>query len=193
MPSFTTKMLCLFINKGSMLACFACLLSVMSFTSCGGSSSDKRVTTVSRHQIVREVERRVRAYTDCMMNHGITFPQGESDITAWIVGGKRIPMNMTPMQAELALRQCHGGHRRVVGDIITDPATISASASFAACLREKGLIVQGPNTSGHGPALLITGAEHMQLLNLERGCAKQLTSGVSSHQGPSVVEAGNAH
>ncbi len=179
-----------FKSRECMLVCFACLLGVMSLASCG-SSSDQQTTALSRHQIAREVQRRVKEYTGCMMNHGITLPAGESDISAWLMGGKPLPANVTTTQAELALRQCHGGRRRVVGNIITDPATMSGSARFATCLRENGLIVQGPNISGHGPALTITNTRHMQLTAVERRCAKQLVSSAFPHQVPSVIEAGN--
>jgi hypothetical protein len=176
-------------NGRSLLMGIVSVLAALSLASCGQSST-QRAAGLTKHQILHIVQTHLRDYTECMKGRGISFPN-ESDIRGWIRGGQPLPRSVTPARAKRALRECHGGRRKVVGSIVTEPAAMAESARFAGCLRGRGVVVRGPNFSGHGPALTITNSPHLALSRVERSCARQLVRGSRPHA--SVIEVGNAH
>jgi hypothetical protein len=69
-------------------------------------------------------------------------------------GGPSLPKGVTRAQYEAALKKCGGGNfagRGGGGARFKSPAFQAALAKFAACLRENGVNVPAPNTSGNGP------------------------------------------
>ena len=180
------------VGSGRLAAvCCASAIIVLGLVSCGRSSGS-RTTALTKHQILQVVQERARKYTECMRNYGVMFSQGESDISAWVRGGEPIPKDITPAQAELALRRCPSGSRRVVDDKITDPVMVSDSARFAACLRAMGIAVRGPDLSSSGPALTINDARPAQLLSMERICVQRLVSNSYPRASQkSVIEVGD--
>ena len=67
-------------------------------------------------------------------------------------GGPQLPKGVTRAQYEAALKKCGGGAFAGRGGArFKSPAFQAALAKFATCMRENGVNVPAPNTSGSGP------------------------------------------
>ena len=99
------------------------------------------------------------------------------------------PTGVTRAQYEAALKKCGGARlrgRRVAAS--NSPAFRQALAKFAACMRENGVNVPAPNTSGNGPIFNTKG------LNTDerRSSKRPRPSAAPTCRGPRVVPAGGA-
>jgi hypothetical protein len=68
-------------------------------------------------------------------------------------GGPSLPKGVTRAQYEAALKKCGGGNfaGRGGGARFKSPAFQAALVKFASCMRENGVNIPAPNTSGTGP------------------------------------------
>jgi hypothetical protein len=105
---------------------------------------------------------RFAAVRECLQKNGITLPQrtpGQGRPPGGAGGfpggaaGPQLPKGVTRAQYEAALKKCGGGNfaGRAGGARIKNHAFQTALAKFASCLRENGINVPVPNTSGNGP------------------------------------------
>ena len=108
---------------------------------------------------------RFKAVRECLQKNGITLPQrtpgtartpGAGGFLGG-AGGPQLPKGVTRAQYEAAIKKCGG---RVLGgglNRLKNPAYKAALAKFATCMRENGVNVPQPNTSGSGPVFNIKG------------------------------------
>ncbi len=101
---------------------------------------------------------RFSAVRACLAKKGITLPQrapGSPRGFPGGAGGPQLPKGVSPTQFQEALRSCGGGFagsRLGPGhSAFTSPRFHAELVRFAACLRQNGVNVGEPNTSGKGP------------------------------------------
>jgi hypothetical protein len=70
---------------------------------------------------------------------------------AGTTGGPQLPKGVTRAQYEAALKKCGGGRFPRNGNFANNPVFKAALAKYAECLRQNGVNVPPPNTSGSGP------------------------------------------
>jgi hypothetical protein len=128
-----------------------------SSTATGGSSSQGTAAGAGR--------RRFGAIRECLQKSGVTLPQRSPGSGApgggfqGAGGGPTLPKGVTRAQFEAAMKKCGGGNfgarsgrnggagfRRV-----NSPVFQAALTKYAACLRQNGIDIPAPNTSGKGP------------------------------------------
>lgn len=108
---------------------------------------------------------RFAAMRECLAKNGITLPTRPSRSGRPAgspggflgggagAGGPQLPKGVTRAQYEAALKKC-GGHVFTGGGrgrFADNPAFKTALAKYAECLRQNGVNVPAPNTSGNGP------------------------------------------
>jgi hypothetical protein len=110
---------------------------------------------------------RFSAIRECLQKNGVKLPErtpgssgpaGGQGAPGGFPGAGALPKGVTRAQFEAALKKCGGGNfgarsgrpgagfRRV-----NSPVFIQALAKYAACLRQNGIDIPAPNTSGKGP------------------------------------------
>jgi hypothetical protein len=125
---------------------------------------------------------RFSAIRECLQKNGVTLPKrtpgssgpggaaggpGGAGGFPGTGGGPVLPKGMTRAQFEAALKKCGGsnfgarsgrpggaGFRRV-----NNPVFEQALAKYAACLRQNGIDIPAPNTSGKGPIFSTKGID----------------------------------
>jgi hypothetical protein len=126
---------------------------------------------------------RVAALRECLQKSGITLPErapGRGLLGGLLGRSSRLPKGVTPAQLRAALQKCgflrgFGGARRR----LNDPVFKQALARFAACMRENGVNVPEPNTSGNGPVFDTKGlsTQSPQFRVAEAKCRQDLRAG----------------
>jgi hypothetical protein len=104
---------------------------------------------------------RFAAMRECLQKNGITLPKrtpgagprgAGGGFSGGAAGGPQLPKGVTRAQYEAALKKCGGGTRFGGGGRFTNsPVFKAALAKYATCLRQNGIDVPPPNTSGNGP------------------------------------------
>lgn len=109
---------------------------------------------------------RFAAVRECLAKNGITLPrrapgQRPGGRAGGFLGagpagaGPQLPKGVTRAQYEAALKKCGGfpagGRFRGGATRLQSPAFKQALKSFASCLRQNGVNIPEPNTSGKGP------------------------------------------
>jgi hypothetical protein len=99
---------------------------------------------------------RFAAMRECLQKDGITLPPrrpgtGAGGFFGGGEGGPQLPAGVTRTQFREALKKCDGGAFRG-GHFFRDNArSRQVFAKFAACMRQNGVALPPPNTSGNGP------------------------------------------
>jgi hypothetical protein len=159
----------------SAAAVLVLLLACLGLAACGSSSgSSSSATSASASTTTTGAtgakgpnSGRFAAIRECLQKNGITLPQrttgqrrppggagGFLGGGGGATGGPSLPKGVTRAQYEAALKKCGGGNfagRSGGGARFKSPAFQAALAKFATCLRENGVNVPAPNTSGKGP------------------------------------------
>ena len=153
--------------KPAAVAVLALLLACIGLTACGGSSKGSSTTAnaAALASNAAGVARgatgpgagRFKALRECLQKNGITLPKrtpGQRPPSGGFLGGgtggPQLPAGVARAQYEAAVKKCGGGAFVGAGDRVRSPAFKQALAKFAACMREDGVNVPEPNTSG-GP------------------------------------------
>jgi hypothetical protein len=113
---------------------------------------------------------RFAAIRECLQKNGITLPQrtpgqgrppGGAGGFPGGAGGPQLPKGVSRAQYEAALKKCGGGNFAGGrgGARIKSPVFQAALAKFATCLRQNGVNVPTPNTSGKGPVFDTKGVD----------------------------------
>jgi hypothetical protein len=142
---------------------------------------------------------RFAALRECLQKNGITLPQrvpgqqrrGPGAAGGFLgggggagrpngAGGPPLPKGVTRAQYEAAVKKCGGGKfagRGGGGARIKNPAFQAALAKFATCMRQNGVNVPAPNTSGSGPVFNTKGLDtsSAQFKAAEAKCQSDLT------------------
>jgi hypothetical protein len=135
---------------------------------------------------------RFAAVRECLQKNGVTLPQrpaGGGPGFRGANGGAPLPKGMTRAQYQAVLEKCGGGFR---GSGATgarrsfdSPRFRQVLTSFAACLRQNGVDVPPPNTSGKGPVFGTKGIDvrSPQFKQAERKCRATLLAGLRTQSG----------
>jgi hypothetical protein len=102
------------------------------------------------------------AMRECLQKNGITLPKrtpgshpgGGFVPGAGAGGGPKLTGGATRAQYEAALKKCGGGSGHFFGGAarrLNNPVFKSALTKYGDCLRENGIKLPAPNTSGNGP------------------------------------------
>jgi len=150
---------------------FALIASCLALAACGGSSSSTATNTSAAATAPSGGTGptgaglgRFAALRACLQKQGITLPkrtpgQRPPGGAGGFFGGRaaeQLPNGVTPAQMQAALKKCGGGLGAGLRRINT-PALRQALAKFATCMRENGVNVPAPNTSGSGPVFSTKG------------------------------------
>jgi hypothetical protein len=144
------------------------LLASVALAACGGSSSSSSTSAnaaaTSATGATGGTGRgagRFAALRECLQKNGITLPKrtpgqrprgGAGGFLGGGAGGPQaqLPKGLSRAQYEAAVKKCGGGAFVGAGGRLASPAAKQALAKFATCMRENGVNVPEPNTSG-GP------------------------------------------
>jgi hypothetical protein len=176
------------------------LLACLGLAACGGSSKTSSTSanaaattpagTGTSKGTAGTGAARFKAMREClqkeMQKDGITLPNrtpgqrpgGPGGRGGFLgAGGPQLPKGVTRAQYEAALKKCGGGGgvaRR--GKAFDSPAFKQALTKFAACMRENGVNVPAPDTSGKGPVFDTKGIDtaSSQFRTAEMKCSSNL-------------------
>jgi hypothetical protein len=147
-------------------ALFALVLASLLLAACGSSSKGASGTTSATTARTGTNSSRFAALRECMQKAGVALPkrsgkQGRPPSGgAFPLGGgaSGLPKGVTRSKFQAALRECGAGALRGRGGFaggpsrrLSSPSFKKALAKFATCMRENGVHVPTPNTSGKGP------------------------------------------
>jgi hypothetical protein len=161
------------INGHKPAAALVLILVSLVLVACGGSStssstnaavSASKTTTGGGATTGGAGGGRFAAVRECLQKNGITLPkrapgQGRGPGTGGLLGGAtapKLPSGVTRAQYEAALKKC-GGSPRGLGARRSSPAFKQSLTKFAVCMREHGVQIGEPNTSGKGPIFNTSG------------------------------------
>jgi hypothetical protein len=99
---------------------------------------------------------RFAAVRECLQKQGITLPKPEPGQRGGFRKGLKLPAGESRTKLREALNKCGGipGGAflgRGGGHFFNSPAVKQAYTKFAACMKEHGVTLPTPNTSGSGP------------------------------------------
>jgi hypothetical protein len=149
------------------MAVLVLLLASLVLAACGGSSSSSSSSNARASASASTTggagptgprSGRFAAVRECLAKSGITLPKrapgtGRPPGTGGFFGGgtgRALPKGVTRAQYEAALKKC-GGNLAGRGRFFNGPARIQALMKFAECMRQNGVNLPAPNTSGNGP------------------------------------------
>lgn len=154
-------------------AVFALALVSVVLSACGGSSKTTASTATSTNASAStsapgssKAAGRFTALRECLQKNGVTLPKftpgkrpsGGGGFLGGSggAGGPQLPKGMSRSQYEAVMKKCggdftHGGGFKGLGSRFNSPAVKEALNKFASCMRENGVNVPAPNTSGKGP------------------------------------------
>jgi hypothetical protein len=144
------------------------------------------------------------AVRECLSKKGITLPRrtpGAAGLLGGGASGAQLPKGMSRTQFAEALKSCGGGfggnHFRRVGGFhnpLNNPRFHQVLARFAACLRQQGVNVGEPNTSGKGPIFdtrgINTGSPQFRAATAK--CRSALLGIMGSRAHPGAAASGSA-
>ena len=133
---------------------------------------------------------RFKAIRECLQKNGVTLPSrtpgrhrpggplGEAT-------GPQLPAGVTRAQYEQAFKKCGGGAFPGRGKRFQSPEFKQALDKFAACLRENGVNVPEPNTSGSGPIFDTKGIDttSVRFKAADAKCSRDLRASFGAHPG----------
>jgi len=140
---------------------------------------------------------RFAALRECLQKSGITLPQRKPGSAGGGGGGflggggaPRLPSGVSRSQFEAAVKKCGGtlGGRKLgglTGATLKTPAAQAALGAFAAYMRQHGVNLPAPNTSGKGSVFNISGlnATSTQFRTAQAACTPALRSAVAAARG----------
>jgi hypothetical protein len=182
------------------------LLACTGLAACGGSSSTSTQTTAnaaatgtttpgttspgtsstSTAPVGRPNPARFTTVRACLAKKGIVLPPRTPGAGGFLGGGPQLPKGVTRAQYAEALKSCGGanfpgrGHFSRVPHAFTSSRFHEVLARFAACLRQNGINVGEPNTSGKGPVFNTKGLNtgSTQFKAAEAKCRSTLLAGL---------------
>lgn len=163
-------------SRSAASAALVLLVACLWLAACGGSSSSSSTSTAANTSTTAStttkggapaIAKRFTAVRECLQKNGITLPKRTPGQRApggllGSGGGPQLPKGVTRAQYEAAIKKCggFGGGRFGAGGgggRLNSPAFRAALTKFAACMRENGVNVPAPNTSGKGPVFNTNG------------------------------------
>lgn len=199
----------------------ACALASLGIAACGGSSGSSKdasasVATTSTSSTSGTGSAagpaRFAAMRSCLQKEGITLPASQGFHRPQGSGGgvpgggfpggggggfaRRLPKGVNAEKFQAALKKCGGGfgggfRGAPRGGIYRSAAAKSELSKFATCMRENGVKLPTPNTSGNGPVFDVKGIDtsSAQFKSAEEKCRSKLP-GPFGHGGPPPSQPG---
>jgi hypothetical protein len=173
----------------SAVALVAAALALLAVSSCGGSSKGGSSSSTSAAAASATTPGapagHFAALRECLHRNGITLPPRKPGSVRGLLGGRGLPPGVTAAQFEAALKKCGVGPlagRRLRfpalrGLSIKSPKLRAALTRFAACMREHGVTLPAPNTTGKGPVFNTArvNLRSPQFLRAQAACRRVLT------------------
>ncbi len=185
-------------SSKSATAALVLVLASLALAACGGSSSNSSSTanasaTKPTSGAAGAFAGRFSAFRECLQKNGVVLPkhtrgQRPAPGAGGLLGGPQLPKGVTPAQYEAAVKKC-GGFPHLVGPgggpRFNSPALKQSLAKFAACMREHGVNVPEPNTSGSGPVFNDKGLDTTgpTFQAAQAKCRADLLGGFRAHPG----------
>jgi hypothetical protein len=189
------------------------LLACLGLAACGGSSKSSSTstnasaatTTTGATGAKGPNAGRFTAVRACLQKNGITLPKlpaGKRPVPGVSPGGIggggagfALPKGMSKAQYEAVVKKCgglRGGAFNGGGARFSSPVFKAALAKFATCLRQNGVNVPTPNTSGKGPVFNTKGinTSSAQFRTAETKCRSALLG--AFRRGPGAGGPGGA-
>jgi hypothetical protein len=199
----------------ALVALLACLL----LAACGSSSKSSSTSNAASTSASTTTgssgtkpggaagAKRFTAVRECLQKNGITLPKrtpgqrpggGAGGFLGGGTGsGPTLPKGVTRAQYEAAIKKCggFGGGRFGAGggtSRFNSPAVKQALSKFASCMRENGVNLPTPNTSGKGPVFNTKGLETTgaKFKAAQTKCASDLVSAFRARPGAGGAPAG---
>jgi hypothetical protein len=192
-------------RKSAAFAVVILLLACIGLAACGGSSTSSSSNaaataagsgtsstgtsstgSTSTTPVTGRGPARFAAMRECLQKSGITLPERAPGSArpagaAGFIGGRtgpRLPKGVTRAQYEAALKKCGAGVRFAGGGarFANNPVFKAALEKYATCLRQNGIDVPAPNTSGDGPIFNTKGISTTspQFANASKKCRSTL-------------------
>jgi hypothetical protein len=183
----------------------ALVLACLGLAACGGSSSKSSSSTTATNAAATTTSTsttggtgkgpggpnssRFAALQECLQKNGITLPKrtpgqrrpgGAGGFLGGGAAGPQLPKGVTRAQYEAALKKCGGSaFAGGTGRRFNSPTFKTALAKFATCMRENGVNIPAPNTSGSGPIFNTKGIDtaSTQFKTAETKCSSDLRAG----------------
>lgn len=147
------------------------VIACVGLVACGSSGGTSSSTTASTSSTAaRPAAGRFAALRTCLQKNGITLPQrtpgqrprGGAGGPGGLLGGgsgapkggPKLPAGVTSAQYQAALKKCGGGTgfaRGGAGGRLNSGAFRQALTKLSTCMRQSGIDLPTPNTSGKGP------------------------------------------
>ena len=155
------------VSMGTATAAVVLLLASLGLAACGGSTSTSSSTSANAASTsptgstgsTGRGAGRFAALRECLAKNGITLPKrtpgqrprgGTGGFLGGGAGGPQLPAGVSRAQYEAAVKKCGGAAFAGAGGRLSSPAAKQALVKFATCMRDNGVNVPEPNTSG-GP------------------------------------------
>jgi hypothetical protein len=179
------------------LAVLVLILISLALAACGGSSTSSSATTSASATTTTKggaaASGRFAALRECLQKNGITLPkrtpgQGRPPAGGSLGGdgggASQLPSGVTRAQYEAAVKKC-GGSPRGFGARTSSPAFKQALTKFATCMREHGITLGEPNTSGKGPIFNTSGIDtaSAQFKTAQASCSSNLRTALPGAAG----------
>jgi len=198
--------------KPAAAAVLVLLLACIGLAACGSSSKSSSASTNASAATTPGATGaggpnagRFTAMRECLQKKGITLPKRTPGtrrtpgaaggfLGGGGAGGPQLPKGVTRAQYEAALKKCGGGAFAGRGGApFKSPAFQAALAKFATCMRENGVNVPAPNTSGSGPVFDTKGIDtsSTQFKAAETKCQSDLRG--AFRRGPGTGGSPNAN
>jgi len=193
--------------KPATAAALVLLLACLGLAACGGSSKSSSTNASAATAASNGAGGtsgptgsgggRFKAVRECLQKNGITLPQrtpgasrtpGAGGLLGR-AGAPQLPKGVTRAQYEAALKKCgagaFGGGFGGAAGRLKNPVYQQALAKFATCMRQNGVNVPQPNTSGKGPVFNIKGlnAASSQFKTAETKCSSELRGAIRPRPG----------
>jgi hypothetical protein len=167
-------------RKPALAVLLTLILASLGLAACGGSSSSSSTGTTAKTATSASAQTggrnsgRFAALRACLQKNGITLPQrtpgagrrpgaggpgGAGGAGGGFFGGgagAQLPKGVTRAQLQTAMAKCGGSGAFGRGGRANNPAFRQSLAKFAACMRQNGVNLPAPSTSG-GPVFSTKG------------------------------------
>jgi hypothetical protein len=125
----------------------------------GPASTGTSATGTTTSPNIAALTDRLKTLRTCMQRNGVPLPerspgQGSKPGAGGLLGlGGVLPKGVSRASYTAALRKCSGSPAAAASGAsrLNSPAFKQALAKFVGCMRENGVAVPTPNTSGNGP------------------------------------------
>jgi hypothetical protein len=191
-------------TRSALLSVLALVLASLLLAACGSSSSGTTATTSASSSTAttgapgspNARSGRFAAVRECLQKAGITLPKrapGQAGGGFLPGGGPQLPKGVTRAQYEAAIKKCGGfgfkGGRFAGAARFSSPQFKAALVKFASCMRENGVNLPTPNSSGKGPIFNTKGLSvtSPQFKTAQKKCASTLRAAY-----PGVSRGGSA-